>query len=65
MLGGVRESLPQTLANLDVVAGLLLRYAPASAEPTYLLQLRARSVDEGATWGIPGGAIKEGESLMS
>ncbi len=43
-------------------AGLLLRHAPARGEPTYLLQLRARSVDEGATWGIPGGATRSGES---
>src|SRR5258705_3726992 len=26
VLGGVRESLPQTLANLEVVTGLILRY---------------------------------------
>lgn len=43
-------------------AGLLLRYAPTRGQPTYLLQLRSRSVDEGAKWGIPGGAIKPGES---
>ena len=43
-------------------AGLLLRYAPAGAEPRYLLGLRSRTVDEPATWGIPGGAIRDGES---
>lgn len=43
-------------------AGLLLRYAPARAEPSYLLGLRSRSVDEGATWGVPGGAIRTGEA---
>ena len=43
-------------------AGLLLRHASAAGQPTYLLQRRSRSVDEPGTWGIPGGAIKTGES---
>jgi 8-oxo-dGTP diphosphatase len=43
-------------------AGLLFRWIPENGEPTYLLQLRSRSVDEGRTWGIPGGAIRNGES---
>jgi len=43
-------------------AGLLLRYRPADSEPRYLLTLRSRWVDEPATWGIPGGAIRDGES---
>ncbi len=43
-------------------AGLLLRHVPAAGEPTYLLQRRSRSVDEGGTWSIPGGAIRAGES---
>ncbi len=43
-------------------AGLLFRYAPKTGEPLYLLQLRSGSVDEPRTWGIPGGAIREGES---
>lgn len=43
-------------------AGLLLRYTPRSGEPEYLLTQRSRWVDEGATWGIPGGAIRDGES---
>jgi len=43
-------------------AGLLLRYAPENAEPTYLLAQRSRWVDEGGRWGIPGGAIRDGES---
>jgi len=46
-------------------AGLLLRYATTGAEPRYLLALRSRSVDEPATWGIPGGAIRDGESPES
>jgi 8-oxo-dGTP pyrophosphatase MutT (NUDIX family) len=43
-------------------AGLLFRYAPEGGEPRYLLARRSRWVDEGGTWGIPGGAIREGES---
>jgi 8-oxo-dGTP diphosphatase len=43
-------------------AGLLLRYRSADSEPRYLLALRSRWVDEPATWGIPGGAIRDGES---
>jgi 8-oxo-dGTP diphosphatase len=43
-------------------AGLLLRHAPARSEPRYLLALRSRWVDEPASWGIPGGAIQDGES---
>ncbi len=58
-----------TICELDHVhwgaigaAGLLFRYAPAEREPVWLLARRSRSVDEGGTWGIPGGAIREGES---
>jgi len=43
-------------------AGLLFRYAANGAAPRYLLAQRARDVDEGMLWGIPGGAIREGES---
>ena len=43
-------------------AGLLLHYQTADGEPRYLLALRSRSVDEPATWGIPGGAIRDGET---
>jgi len=43
-------------------AGLLLRYVPATGEPVYLLTERSRWVDEGGTWGMPGGAIHDGES---
>ena len=43
-------------------AGLLLRHVPPRREPTYLLCQRSRWVDEGGTWGIPGGAIRDGES---
>ena len=43
-------------------AGLLLRYQSADSEPRYLLALRSRMVDEPATWGIPGGAIRDDET---
>jgi 8-oxo-dGTP diphosphatase len=43
-------------------AGLLCRYAPPGGEPRYLLTQRSRSVDEGGTWGIPGGTIRDGET---
>lgn len=43
-------------------AGLLLRYRSADSEPRYLLALRSRWADEPATWGFPGGAIRDGES---
>ena len=43
-------------------AGLLFRYEPADGEPRYLLALRSRWVDEPATWGMPGGAIRDNES---
>ncbi|HUA49727.1 MAG TPA: NUDIX domain-containing protein [Solirubrobacteraceae bacterium] len=43
-------------------AGLLLRYARPGQDSRYLLALRSRWVDEPATWGIPGGAIRTGES---
>ena len=58
-----------TICTLDHVhwganggAGLLLRHTPAEGEPRYLLALRSRSVDEPATWGVPGGAIRDGET---
>ena len=44
-------------------AGLLLRHMPASGISTYLLTERSRWVDEGGTWGIPGGAMHRGESV--
>jgi len=43
-------------------AGVLFRHVPEQGEPTYLLQLRSKSVDYGGTWGIPGGAIRRGET---
>lgn len=44
-------------------AGLLLRYVPRSGEPVYLLTERSRWVDEGGTWGMPGGAVHDGETV--
>lgn len=43
-------------------AGLLLRHVSAQGGASYLLQLRSKSVDYGGTWGIPGGAIRDGET---
>lgn len=44
-------------------AGLWLRYVPVDdRDPLFLLQQRSQSVDEGGSWGIPGGAIQEGET---
>jgi 8-oxo-dGTP diphosphatase len=43
-------------------AGLLLRHVPKEGDPTFLLQQRTRWVDEGGTWGMPGGAMRRGES---
>jgi 8-oxo-dGTP diphosphatase len=42
-------------------AGLLLRHMPQRGQPVYLLAERSRWVDQGGTWGIPGGAIHHGE----
>ncbi len=43
-------------------AGILFRCVSQQGAPTYLLQQRSRGVDNAGTWGIPGGAIREGES---
>jgi ADP-ribose pyrophosphatase YjhB (NUDIX family) len=43
-------------------AGLLLRFPAKTGKSLYLLEQRSRWVDEGGTWGIPGGAMREGES---
>jgi 8-oxo-dGTP diphosphatase len=44
-------------------AGILFRVEGASADATrYLLTQRSRWVDEGGTWGIPGGALRDAES---
>jgi 8-oxo-dGTP diphosphatase len=43
-------------------AGFLFRHAPTDGEPSFLLQQRSTTVDYPGTWGIPGGAIRDGES---
>lgn len=43
-------------------AGLLLRFIAKNGTTCYLLQQRSGWVDYPGTWGIPGGAIRRGES---
>lgn len=45
-------------------AGLLLR-AQAHEDPRYLLVLRHPRSHHGGTWGLPGGALKPGESALA
>lgn len=74
---GAKSSLPK-VAEYDVpcerpgcgthwgphgAAGLLIHHDdPEDGQTRYLLQKRAPWVDHGGTWGIPGGALHEGES---
>lgn len=46
-------------------AGLLLVNHDAEGAVRYLLQLRSERVHHGGTWGIPGGAIRVGESALA
>jgi phospholipid/cholesterol/gamma-HCH transport system substrate-binding protein len=55
VLGGVRESLPQTLANLQVVTGLLLRYRQGIEQVLVLLP-QVSSVAQTTTLAFPGEA---------
>ncbi len=55
VLGGVRESLPQTLANLEVVTGLLLRYHKGLEQVLVLLP-QVGSVAQATTLAFPGEA---------
>ncbi len=55
VLGGVRESLPQTLANLEVVTGLLLRYHQGLEQVLVLLP-QVGSVAQTTTLAFPGEA---------
>lgn len=43
-------------------AGFLFRHASTGTQPSFLLQQRSTTVDYPGTWGIPGGAIRDGES---
>lgn len=54
-LSGVRESLPQTLANLDVVTGLLLRYRQG-VEQVLVLLPQVSAVAQTTTMAFPGEA---------
>lgn len=53
VVGGVRESLPQTLANLEVITGLLLRYHKGLEQVLVLLP-QVGSVAQTATLAFPG-----------
>ncbi len=55
VLGGVRESLPQTLANLDIVTGLLLRYRQGIEQVLVLLP-QVGSIAQTTTLAFPGEA---------
>ncbi|WP_319446865.1 MULTISPECIES: MCE family protein [unclassified Mycobacterium] len=55
VLGGVRESLPQTLANLEIVTGLLLRYRQGIEQVLVLLP-QVSSVAQTTTMAFPGEA---------
>lgn len=55
VLGGVRESLPQTLANLEIVTGLLLRYRQGIEQVLVLLP-QVGSVAQTTTLAFPGEA---------
>jgi septum formation protein len=46
-------------------AGISVRAIDENGEVTHLLlQLRSLSVSKGGTWGIPGGALSDGESAL-
>ncbi|WP_396922450.1 MCE family protein [Mycolicibacterium sp.] len=55
VVGGVRESLPQTLANLEIVTGLLLRYRHGLEQVLVLLP-QASAVAQTTTLAFPGEA---------
>lgn len=55
VLGGVRDSLPQTVANLEVVTGLLLRYR-TGVEQVLALLPQVSSVAQTTTLAFPGEA---------
>jgi phospholipid/cholesterol/gamma-HCH transport system substrate-binding protein len=55
VVGSVRDSLPQTLANLDIVAGLLLRYHKG-VEQVLVLLPQVAAVAQTTTLSFPGEA---------
>jgi phospholipid/cholesterol/gamma-HCH transport system substrate-binding protein len=55
VLGGVRDSLPQTLANLEIVTGLLLRYHKG-VEQVLVLLPQVGAVAQATTLAYPGEA---------
>lgn len=55
VVGGLRESLPQTLANLEIVTGLLLRYRHGLEQVLVLLP-QASAVAQTTTLAFPGEA---------
>ncbi|MGH3555926.1 MAG: MCE family protein [Mycobacterium sp.] len=54
VVSGVRESLPQTLANLDIIAGLLVRYHKGVEQVLALLPQNASIVQTAAGLNFPG-----------
>lgn len=46
-------------------AGVLFRHTDDDGTREYLLQKRGAAVDEGGTWGIPGGALEEHEDPVA
>jgi phospholipid/cholesterol/gamma-HCH transport system substrate-binding protein len=55
VVGGLRDSLPQTLANLEVVTGLLLRYR-TGVEQVLVMLPQASAVAQTTTLAFPGEA---------
>ncbi|GAB3230819.1 MCE family protein [Mycolicibacterium hippocampi] len=55
LAGGLRDSLPQTLANLEIVTGLLLRYRQG-VEQVLVLLPQASAVAQTTTLPFPGEA---------
>lgn len=43
-------------------AGVLFRYASPGSPDRFYLAKRGVSTHQGGTWGIPGGALKDGEN---
>lgn len=63
--GWTRCELGHTHWGRVGAAGLLLVHTDDSGTSRFLLQHRARIVQKGLTWGIPGGALGHGESPVA